>query len=234
MTQILRVLPLTFGGVKMLSRAFYLRDATAVAPELLGKLLVHKSPEGLCSGMIVEVEAYRGSCDKGAHSYQNKRTPRTEIQFGPGGYAYVFGIYGLHYCFNVVTNRPMEPDVVLIRALEPVQGIELMQQRRGRTELRELCNGPGKLCQALDIKDAQYGCDLCGEELYLLPFRMPDAEEIMVSPRINIDYAEECKDYLWRYYIKDNPYVSKTAMKYRMQSRAFREKAGGIGEYRGM
>lgn len=199
----------------MLTRDFYLRDANAVAPELLGKLLVHNGPEGLCSGMIVEVEAYKGDCDKGAHSYQNKRTGRTEIQFGPGGYAYVFSIYGMHYCFNIVTNVEMKPDVVLIRALEPVQGIELMKRRRETERVSDLTNGPGKLCRALDINSAQYGCDLCGDELYILPFQTPGLDQIMVSPRINIDYAEECRDFLWRYYIKDNPCVSKTAKKYR-------------------
>lgn len=117
-------------AAKPLSREFYLRDVNLVAPELLGKLLVHRSKEGVTAGMIVEVEAYSGSCDKGSHAYQNKRTPRTEIQFGPGGFAYVYAIYGMHWCFNVVTGTENQPDVVFIRALEPVDGIELMQRRR--------------------------------------------------------------------------------------------------------
>lgn len=198
-----------------LERDFYLRDANTVAPELLGKLLVHRTKEGVTAGIIVEAEAYVGSCDKGAHSYPNKRTERTKIQFGPGGYAYIYSIYGMHSCFNVVTSVSEKPEAVLIRALEPVLGIELMQKRRNTSDLLELCNGPGKLCEAMGITKAQYGFDLCGSDLYIeMP---PHAEEkkIMMSPRINIDYAEECKDYMWRYFIKDNRYVSKVSKRYR-------------------
>jgi len=107
-----------------------LRDANAVAPELLGKLLVHRSVAGVTSGIIVEVESYIGPFDKGAHSYLNRRTERTEIQFGLGGYAYIYAIYGMHFCFNIVTNIKEKPEVVLVRALEPVEGLELMRQRR--------------------------------------------------------------------------------------------------------
>lgn len=209
-------------AAKPLSREFYLRDVNLVAPELLGKLLVHRSKEGVTAGMIVEVETYSGSCDKGSHAYQNKRTPRTEIQFGPGGFAYVYAIYGMHWCFNVVTGTENQPDVVFIRALEPVDGIELMQRRRGIENRLELCSGPGKLCKAMGITKEEYGLDLCGTELFLTPCAQIDQSRIMVSPRINIDYAEECKDYLWRYYIKDDPYVSKVAKR-------FREKEQGYG-----
>ena len=105
---------------KPLLRGFYLRDANLIARELLGKCLVHVTAEGPAAGMIVETEAYVGTWDKGAHSYPMKRTPRTKVQFGPGGFAYVSGIYGMHFCFNVVTNGPEVPEVVLVRALEPV------------------------------------------------------------------------------------------------------------------
>ena len=202
-------------NLKPLVRDFYLRDANQVAPELLGKLLVHRSAAGVTAGMIVEVESYIGLFDKGAHSYANKRTERTEIQFGPGGFAYIYAIYGMHYCFNVVTNRAEIPEVVLIRALEPVDGLELMHERRHTENDIDLCNGPGKLCQAMGITKAQYGRDLCGGELFLAPLRHIDKSQIMVSPRINIDYAEECKDYLWRYFLQDNRYVSKVAKRYR-------------------
>lgn len=199
----------------MLPREFYLRDANTAAPELLGKLLVHRSPEGTTSGIIVEVESYVGPEDQGAHSYQNRRTPRTEVQFGPGGYAYIYAIYGMYVCFNVVVNQRERPEVVLVRALEPVDGIELMKQRRN-TECRiDLCNGPGKLCRSMGITKAQYGYDLCGSELYLEPLREVEQGEIMVSPRINIDYAGACADYLWRYFLKNSPYVSKVARRYR-------------------
>lgn len=202
-------------------RDFYLRDANTLAPELLGKLLVHRSQEGVTSGVIVEAEAYIGSCDKGAHSYPNKRTERTEIQFGQGGYAYVYSIYGMHSCFNVVTNVADEPEVVLVRALEPVEGIELMKRRRSTDTFEALCSGPGKLCQAMGITKAQYGCDLCGSELYIEPFMEVKRENIMVSPRVNIDYAEECRDYMWRYFIKGNPCVSRVAKRYRDMEKNF-------------
>ena len=204
-----------------LARDFYLRDANTVAPQLLGKQLIHRSPQGVTAGVIVEVEIYVGPEDKGAHSYSNKRTERTAIQFGLGGYAYIYAIYGMHFCFNIVTNRKDKPEVVLIRALEPTQGIELMQQRRKNNDTINLCNGPGKLCGAMGITKQQYGWDLCHSELYLEPFWQVETNEIVVSPRINIDYAEEYTGSLWRYFIKDNPYVSKVAKRYRMQEHPY-------------
>lgn len=199
----------------VLPREFYLRDANAVAVGLLGKVLVHRTAEGVTGGVIVETEAYRGQMDKGAHSYPYKRTARTEIQFGPGGYAYVYAIYGLHCCFNVVAGPAEEPEAVLVRALRPVTGLELMAQRRPKAKGRaELCNGPGKLCQALDITKAQYGADLCGSELYVEEGEVLSPRDILVSPRINIDFAEECRDYLWRYFLKDEPCVSKVPKGY--------------------
>ncbi len=198
-----------------LPREFYLRGANTVAPELLGKLLVCRSPVGVTAGRIVEVESYLGWCDKGAHSYPRRRTERTEIQFGPGGYAYIYRIYGMHACFNIVTNTSEYPEAILIRALEPVEGITLMQKRRQREDRKELCNGPGKLCEAMGITIKDYGADLCGQELFVAPFEETCRSDILVSPRINIDYAAECRDYLWRYYLKDNPYVSKVPKRYR-------------------
>lgn len=204
-----------------LSRDFYLRDANTVAPALLGKRLVHRSAQGVTAGMIVEVEAYPGVHDKGSHAYLNKRTARTEIQFGPGGYAYVYSIYGLHFCFNVVTNLAEKPEVVFVRALEPLEGIGLMRRRRNTEDPLDLCSGPGKLCQAMGITKEQYGYDLCDSALILEPFRQIEPEQIMVSPRINIDYAEECRDYLWRYYLKDDPYVSKVPRRYSALQRPY-------------
>lgn len=202
---------------KILPRAFYLREANIVAPELLGKLLIHRTPEGISAGMIVEVEAYVGPEDKAAHTYGNRRTDRTEIAFEEGGFAYVFSIYGMHACFNVVVNGAGKPEVVLVRALEPVEGLELMQKRRNVRSAVELCNGPGKLCNALGITREQYGFDLCGSQLEIAAFRDIGEKDIMVSPRINIDYAEAYTDKLWRYYMKDNPCVSRVAKRYRDQ-----------------
>ena len=114
-----------------------------------------------------------------------------------------------------VVNMPMKPEAILVRALEPVDGIELMKRRRKTENAVSLCNGPGKLCGALGITKEQYGYDLCSPPLFIKSYQDVPKEQIMVSPRINIDYAEECKDYLWRYFIKGNPFVSKTAKKYR-------------------
>ncbi len=198
----------------MPERDFYMRSARLVAPELLGKLLVHETSEGAAAGIIVETEAYEGPLDDGAHSFANRRTARTAIQYGRGGYAYVFGIYGMHWCFNAVTNAEDRPEVVLVRALEPVSGIELMRSRRGVTAVEKLCRGPGNLCAALGISKAQYGLDLCASQLRVEDYMAIPAGDIALSPRVNIDYAEKCRDYLWRFYIKDSPFVSKTAKRY--------------------
>lgn len=191
-----------------LDRSFYTCSVLEASEKLLGKILVHRTEEGVTKGRIVELEAYNGATDKAAHSYPNLCTERTKIQFGEGGYAYIYFIYGMYYCMNIVTGRSNEPESVLLRALEPVEGIELMKKRRSTDKLRNLCNGPGKLCQAMGITKAQYGMDLCGDTLYLEDAEPVAPESILRTKRINVDYAEEAKDFLWRYTIKDNPYVS--------------------------
>lgn len=191
------------------NRDFYNRDTLTVAREVLGKTLVHVTEDGVTKGKIVEVEAYLGAQDKASHSYQNLHSERTKIQYGEGGYAYVYLIYGMHICMNIVTNKKDIPEVVFIRALEPLEGIDLMKKRRKTDNIKMLCNGPGKLSQAMGITKKNYGDDLCGEKLYLEDGEMIQQEQIVNSKRINIDYAEEAKDYLWRFSIKDNPYVSR-------------------------
>lgn len=194
-----------------LTRDFYQRSAVEVAKDLLGLILVHETKEGITKGKIVEVEAYMGPQDPAAHSYKNIRTGRTEIQYKEGGYAYIYLIYGMYYCMNIVTNTENIPEVVLLRALEPVEGIDLMKQRRNTDKLKNLCSGPGKLCSAMGIDKDNYGMDLCGDRLYLeYPDNMSYKESIdmVASKRINIDYAGEAKDYLWRYTINNNDYVS--------------------------
>lgn len=192
-----------------INRNFYNRDGLTVSEELLGKTLVHITEEGITKGKIVEVEAYMGAQDKAAHSYGNLRSERTKIQYGEGGYAYVYLIYGMHICMNIVANRETIPEAILIRALEPLEGIDLMKKRRKTDNIKLLCNGPGKLSQAMGITKENYGDDLCGETLYLEDGIVIPKSKILKSKRINIDYAEEAKDYLWRFTIKDNPYVSK-------------------------
>ncbi len=184
--------------MKKIERDFYIRDVNIVAQDLIGKILVHESNHEITSGIIIETEAYKGPEDKAAHTYNNKRTERTEIQFHEGGYAYVYMIYGMHYCFNITVNIASRPEAVLIRALEPHDGIELMKRRRKTESLRNLCNGPGKLCCAMGITKEHYGIDLCGNELYLLDDEHT-SPKIITTPRINIDYAEEYVPVMWRY-----------------------------------
>lgn len=193
-----------------LERDFYLRDGVVVAKELLGKILVHHSKDGVVKGRIVEVEAYMGEVDKGSHSYKDKgkQNGRTMIQYGEGGYAYIYMIYGMYYCMNVVANTSNVPEAVLIRGIEPLYGIDLMKKRRGMDKVKNLCNGPGKLCIAFGIDKSNYGMDLCGDTLYIEESERKEDFEIVASKRINIDYAEEAKDYLYRFSIKNSKYIS--------------------------
>jgi DNA-3-methyladenine glycosylase len=200
-----------------LERTFYEQDTLRIAKELLGCYLVRKSIEGTTIGKIVETEAYIGPYDKASHAYKGKYTQRTKVQFGPGGYAYIYQIYGINYCFNVVTQQPGMPEVVLIRALEPMDGIELMSKRRNSAdltgkEIKNLTNGPSKLCKAMAIDRSLYGIDLCSDVLFLASSdHIWDQEmDVVTTKRINIDYAEEAKSYLWRFIIKNNPCISKS------------------------
>jgi len=195
-----------------LPRSFYERPTLEVARALLGAELVRESPEGVTAGIIVEVEAYLGPEDRAAHSYGGRRTSRTQVMWGPAGYAYVFQTYGMHFCFNVVTVGPGVPQAVLVRALEPTRGLELMARRRGvppeRTTL--LCSGPARLCQALGITRALYGHDVTRPPLYICRGRAPVPDEAVASgPRIGVDYAGELKDMPWRFWIRGNPHVSR-------------------------
>ncbi|MFZ5944974.1 MAG: DNA-3-methyladenine glycosylase [Bacillota bacterium] len=191
-----------------LKRDFYTRDTLTVARELLGKYLIHKSTEGKTIGKIVEVEAYIGPNDAASHAFESLKSKRTEIQFGIGGYAYIYFIYGMYYCFNVVTNIEERPEVVLVRAIEPIEGIELMKMRRKTTKILNLCNGPGKLTIAMGISKEHYGIDLCGDTIYLEEGEKIQQKDILETVRINIDYAGEAKHYPWRYIIKNNRFVS--------------------------
>ncbi len=192
-----------------LGREFYLRSGLEVARDLIGKQLVRRSPEGVTKGIIVETEAYMGPSDPAAHSYK-RRTRRTNVQYGPGGFAYVYFIYGMHVCMNIVSNQAEVPEVVLLRALEPVEGMELMAARRKREKLQDLCSGPGKLCQAMGITMDDYGADLCGEEFYVEDIGTP-VSGIVEAKRINVDYAGEAADWPWRFLLADSEFVSVPA-----------------------
>jgi DNA-3-methyladenine glycosylase len=191
-----------------LPRRFYARPVLRVARECIGKIVVRTCPEGVTAGKIVEAEAYRGPKDLAAHSARGRRTSRTEVMFGPAGYAYVFLIYGMHHHLNLVTGDPGEPHAVLVRALEPVFGRRLMAIRRGIDEgRRELSNGPGKLCDALAITKADYGADLCAKgSLYLVDGPVP--RKVSRAPRVGVDYAGEWASRPWRFFDPSSPFVS--------------------------
>ena len=190
-----------------LPREFYARPVLIVARQCIGKVLVHRTVEGETAGRIVEAEAYRGPLDLAAHSARGL-TKRTAAMYGPPGYAYVFLLYGTCWAMNLVVANAGEPHAVLIRALEPVRGIELMAARRHKPAAsRELTNGPGKLAQALAITGADYARDLCGHDLYLTtgddrPMRIGRSE------RINVDYAGAWAARRWRFYERENRFVS--------------------------
>ncbi len=198
-----------------LNREFYNRDSLIVAKELLGKVLVHEIEGQKLSAKIVETEAYMGINDKAAHSYGGRRTQRVEVMYGGPGFSYVFFIYGMHYCFNIVTREEGNPQAVLIRAVEPNEGLDIIAQNRfgktyshlSKTQIKNLTNGPGKLCRALSIDKNLNGEDLCGNKLYVEEGENKK-NSIVAAKRVGIDYAEEAKDYLWRFYIEDNIYVS--------------------------
>jgi DNA-3-methyladenine glycosylase len=186
----------------ILPRSFYARDTIEVARDLLGKIVVH----GETSGKIVETEAYLGGDDLAAHSARGV-TARTRILFGPPGHAYVYFIYGMYECLNVVAEPDGRPGGVLIRALEPVAGIEIMQRRRPAAHtLRDLTSGPGRLTLALGITRAQNGVDVTHGALTVRTPRHDEAFEIGVTPRVGIRH---CADWPLRFVVKGNPFVSR-------------------------
>lgn len=202
-----------------LNKDFFNRDTLIVAKELLGKILVRKIDGVILKGRIVETEAYIGAIDKASHAYGGKRTNRTETLYAEPGTVYVFSIYGMYYCLNLISEEKDVAAGVLIRGIEPLEGIEKMSQLRYKKNYEELSNyekknfsnGPSKLCMALGI-DKRDNCinTISSEELYVEEnFLNKEAFSIVESKRIGIDYAEEAKDFLWRFYIKDNKFISK-------------------------
>ncbi|NOX62846.1 MAG: DNA-3-methyladenine glycosylase [Chloroflexi bacterium] len=191
----------------ILSREFYARTALEVAPDLLGCLLVRELDGERLVGRIVETEAYYGEEDAASHAFRGP-TERNRAMFGPAGHAYIYLIYGMYYCLNVVTGEEGRGEAVLIRALEPLQGIEMMKQRRGRDKVRELTNGPAKLCQALGIDRRLYGHDLTlGRVLWIESGPRPH-EPILTGPRVGVRGDEHARNAAWRFYLQHNPFVS--------------------------
>ena len=196
---------------KKLKREFYNRNLLFVARELLGKILVKKSNSIILSGKIVEVEAYHGDYDQASHAFKGK-TKRNEVMFNEGGCLYVYFTYGAHFCANVVVGKKGKGIAILIRAIEPVEGIdEMIKNRFGRELLHDkekyiLTNGPGKLCQALGINRVHNGTDLTRNEIFILDQQKLKGKEIGVSKRIGITRSVNLQ---WRFYIKNNPFVSR-------------------------
>jgi DNA-3-methyladenine glycosylase len=194
-----------------LAKSFYKRELLTVAKELPGKLIIKRTGKEILSGRIVEVEAYDGDTDKAAHSYAGK-TKRNEVMFNDGGQLYVYMSYGVHYCCNVVTGKEGKGTAVLIRAVEPVEGIKRMIKNRfGRkllndSEIFNLTSGPGKVCKAFNITYEHYGTDLTGNKIYLFNLPLKMGERVVSSGRIGITKSKELN---WRFFIKDNPYLSR-------------------------
>jgi DNA-3-methyladenine glycosylase len=193
-----------------LSKEFFTRNLNTVAKELLGKIFIRNLYGKILAGKIVEVEAYDGSVDEAAHTFRGK-TKRNEVMFENGGLLYVYFTYGMHFCCNVVTGKANEGKALLIRALEPLEGIEQMSLNRfgkkeiSHKELINLINGPAKVCQAFKIARKENGTDLTGNEIFICDSTKLRTSEIGVSTRIGI---KKSIDLPWRYYIKDNPFVS--------------------------
>jgi len=196
---------------KKLSKQFYTRNLLTVVRELPGKILVKKYGKTFLAVKIVEVEAYDGMIDEAAHTFTGK-TKRNEIMFNDGGYFYVYFTYGAHFCCNIVTGKKDHGTAVLIRAVEPLAGIKKMSLNRynkitlTEKEKLNLTSGPGKVCEAFGITKEHYGLDLTGDKIFLLDIPKLKKSEIVITKRIGI---KKSVDLPWRFYIKDNPYVSR-------------------------
>jgi DNA-3-methyladenine glycosylase len=190
---------------RRLPRAFFQRPSTAVAPDLLGRILVRVLPDGVrVAGRIVETEAY-AEADPASHSFGGK-TSRNEVMFGVPGHLYVYFTYGMHFCANVVTGRRGEGSAVLLRALEPIRGVEAMALRRGTEDVRRLCSGPARLSQAFAIERDQNGVDLVrGREVYLLAGEPAPRTGIARTTRVGVSVATDRR---WRYLVDGDPFVS--------------------------
>ena len=198
-----------------MNREFYNQDAITVAKGILNKYLIREYDNKKIVTKIVETEAYMGTIDKAAHSYKNNKSGRTAPLYLSGGHIYVYLIYGMYHCLNLAANMEGIPECVLIRAVEPIGNLDEISFNRFSKPYEELTtyqrknitNGPGKLCNALNIDRGLSGKSIFDGELYIED-NNDNNFEIVCDKRINIDYAEEDKDNLWRFYIKNNKYVS--------------------------
>ena len=197
--------------MRPLSRDFYMQDAQSAARQLLGKLVVRQTGEQQLILRITETEAYLGSGDPACHSYQNRRTARTEVMFGPGGYSYIYFIYGMYHMLNAVTGEKDDPCAVLIRAGQPVSGLEALCHNRFGKPWEELSpshrgalsDGPGKLCKALNLTREQNGLDLSQSELMICEGEAGGAFRIVCGPRIGVDYAGQAASWPLNFRLQD-------------------------------
>lgn len=201
----------------ILNKEYFQKDSLTLAKDLLGKILIREIDGKVIKCKIVETESYIGSIDKACHAYNNKRTKRTEPLFHEGGVAYIYLIYGMYNCFNVISGKEDEAEGVLIRAVEPLNELDYLSNARFNKDYSELtnvqkvsiANGPGKLCMALNIdRNLNYSKLYKKEELYIIDGEEEEFE-IIETKRIGIDYAMEAKDFLWRFYIEGNKFISK-------------------------
>ena len=184
-------------------------NVKSIAKDLLGKVLYSRIHNSITSGIIVETEAYSYS-EKGCHAYHYLRTNRTEVMFNTGGVAYVYLCYGIHHLFNIVTNKEDEPEAVLIRALEPLAGQEMMMKRMKYNHIRKITSGPGKLTKALGIDRRLNGKLLTNNEIWLEDHGIKFAKcDIVSAKRVGIEYAGDDAKLPWRFYVKDNPWISR-------------------------
>lgn len=194
---------------KPLTTHFYQQPTLELAKALLGCILIKESPEGTASGIIVETEAYKGPNDRAAHSFNNRRTKRTEVMYGEAGKAYTHTMH-THCLINVVSGGIDCPEAILIRGIEPLTGRELMVTRRPKAKSeQQLTNGPGKLTKALGITMDYYGHQLDKAPLWIAKGRNIEENKIASGPRIGIHNSEEAKDYPWRFWVKNNKFVSR-------------------------
>lgn len=185
-------------------------DVVEMARLLLGRVLCSQINGKSTKGLIVETEAYSGDNDKACHANNQRMTQRNKVMFDQGGHAYIYLCYGIHHLFNVVTNVKGKADAVLIRALEPVSGIETMLERRRMTKAeKRLTSGPGVLTEALGIKTSQYGTPLDSDLIWIEDANKVSKEDIVATTRVGVDYAEEDALKPWRFYLKENAWVSK-------------------------
>ncbi len=197
-------------AAKKLPLLFYLRkDVVQIARELIGKILVTNWNGEKTSGRIVETEAYEGEIDRASHASKG-RTKRTEVIFGEGGKAYVYLCYGLHQMFNIITNKAATPHAILIRAVEPIDGVDIMLRRTGKKKLDQtLTRGPGNVGKAFGFHTSHCGVSLQSDDLYIIDDGTKVKKEaIIASPRIGVDYAGEHATWHYRFFLKDNKYVS--------------------------